>query len=43
MPAPARPYALSPGDGQAHWFYGNLVTVTGGGTAGGIELKVVPK
>jgi len=27
MPAPARPYALSPGDGQAHWFFGNLVTV----------------
>jgi hypothetical protein len=24
-------------------FYGNLVTVTGGATAGGIELKVVPK
>jgi mannose-6-phosphate isomerase-like protein (cupin superfamily) len=31
MPAQARPYALDPGDGQAHWFFGNLVTLKAAG------------
>ena len=31
MPAQAQPYALDPGDGQAHWFFGNLVTVKAAG------------
>jgi quercetin dioxygenase-like cupin family protein len=26
MSAPSKPYALGPGGGQAHWFFGNLVT-----------------
>ena len=32
MPATqARPYALDPGGGDAHWFFGNLVTVKAAG------------
>ena len=31
MPRHAQPYALSPGDGEAHWFFGNLVTFKAAG------------
>src|SRR5215471_17094555 len=27
----ARPYALDPGGGEAHWFFGNLVTLKAAG------------
>jgi quercetin dioxygenase-like cupin family protein len=31
MTTHAQPYALGPGDGQAHWFFGNLVTLKAAG------------
>jgi mannose-6-phosphate isomerase-like protein (cupin superfamily) len=31
MTAQARPYAFGPGDGQAHWFFGCLVTLKAAG------------
>jgi quercetin dioxygenase-like cupin family protein len=31
MTTQARPYALDPGDGQAHWFFGCLVTLKAAG------------
>ena len=31
MAAQARPYALDPGDGEAHWFFDSLVTIKAAG------------
>jgi mannose-6-phosphate isomerase-like protein (cupin superfamily) len=31
MTAQSRPYALDPGGGEAHWFFGNLVTLKAAG------------
>jgi len=40
MTASIRPYALGSGEGEAHWFFGNLVTLKASGeqTGGGFAL-----
>lgn len=40
MPTQTRPYALGPGDGEAHWFFGSLVTLKAAGHQTGSQFAL---